>query len=1051
MSAVSRSTLAAASVGILLLVIVHDVAAFKLETHRRLNLRAANASMVAPYLRDELDVPSGLESILRGQPVREWIRTGGAAEDLFLDSEFNGAVNRSRHHFHNPLLPWTNAGLDSGCRVFPFLPFLSFPVTGQASIHWAQSSAAQLAGGDDASWAAARNEFHRSLTLGAKNALDENIPSREAAAARVFQILGQQMHLIADLAVPAHVRNDIHCGPASEPFEVWAESKGIGQSQNAVPIRPGNGIFTVNVPISDDVAKVPAARLWDSDQYTLTNPQVTLSPTIGLAEFTNANFWSKDTVLSPSFPFPARTSIEQGDLFYTGTGHLRSYWVKARDGVTSLPNPDDPGAPGPPFNRFAVATSLDAFLAPDLQAKKVQFDDAVHDQYAKLLFPRAIGYSAALLDYFFRGRLDVDVFADPDDPEVVQVRGTNASGEPLDAGTLRLYADDPAGVRTPLTPASPTADLTVTAAAGAPVVSAQFRMSPDAERVVAVYQGTLGEEKPDPSRAFPGAVVGKVLGGVRVEEVFADAATQRWMLRTPTGVFPLQGLTTAEYERVTWGDGQDIVLAWTPFTPQQAVFRTFTVPRQPGSIEPVLTETPTGPEVALAPRQTASFPFGMAVGPTVTFADSLDYLQRFGRYERTDVYIQKDVPPFGPTCVYDRTALGAVTLETAHAQPIAFSGSFPLVLDVAHNEGFGTTDQPYVWLLRQVGATRDGALRALVSVRLTRPAGQVTVPYFKLNQHGVKEPDGEVAVPARFPYSPEWWVLIDLKDGTVLGSTAGAGAEIALAVADSARGFPRVYRHATTDKRACGEPADPGTWAEIQPRPATATDPLDIVVPVDTASGTRSFAPGQWLTTELQDLGRFDVSLQLFQAATDLVYDCVVHAGQASCGALQQSDVSGAIVPGESFHAAARAVGQTAQERVVFLSGQGGFGDAERAVLWEPPAHTARILFAPRLLGESGYLISGATGAAVLVTALAGTPFYVASLDGDPAPRVFEQTDGSGLVLLEPRFLYDPFVLKFLRLTEPPLGPAPVTALPATLAGGTASNPIDTYHAIRVP
>src|SRR3970040_323175 len=113
--------------------------------------------------------------------------------------------------------------------------------------------------------------------------------------------------------------------------------------------------------------------------------------------------------------------------------------------------------------------------------------------------------------------------------------------------------------------------------------------------------------------------------------------------------------------------------------------------------------------------------------------------------------------------------------------------------------------------------------------------------------------------------------------------------------------LPARLPHATTDKRACGEPADPGTWAEIQPRPATATDPLDIVVPVDTASGTRSFAPGQWLTTGLQDLGRFDVSLQLFQAATDLLYDCVVHAGQASCGALQQSDVSGGIVPGESF------------------------------------------------------------------------------------------------------------------------------------------------------
>src|SRR3972149_1451858 len=70
-------------------------------------------------------------------------------------------------------------------------------------------------------------------------------------------------------------------------------------------------------------------------------------------------------------------------------------------------------------------------------------------------------------------------------------RAPTSPAEPRDAGTLRLYADDPAGVRMPLTPASPTADLTVTAAAGAPVVSAPFRMPPDAERVVAVYQGQV--------------------------------------------------------------------------------------------------------------------------------------------------------------------------------------------------------------------------------------------------------------------------------------------------------------------------------------------------------------------------------------------------------------------------------------------------------------------------------------------------------------------------------------------------------------------------------
>jgi len=685
----------------------------------------------------------------------------------------------------------------------------------------------------------------------------------------------------------------------------------------------------------------------------------------------------------------------------------------------------------------------------------------VNAEYARLLLPRAIAYSRGVLDYFFRGRLDVDLFAfaDPEgvDPAVVQVRGINASEESLDAGTLRLYADDPAGARTPLTPASPTADLTVTAAPGKEVVSALFRMTPDAERVVAVYQGKLGEEKPDQVGTFPGAVIGKVLGGVRVEEIFAEPDTEetagRWMLRTPRGVYPLRDFTTAQYERVTWGEGQDIVLAWTPFTPEQAVFRTFALPRQPGSIEPVLTATPAGPEVVLQPLQQARFPFDKVKGPRVTYTSTLDYVQRIGQVETTVVWIEKIISPdpnVPPLCVQDRTDLGPLALTTAHAQSVNFSGAFTPALDVAHNMGFGTTTQPYIWVLRWVGATATGALRALVSIHLTEPESlAVTVPYFKLNENGVKEPDGEFAVSARFPSAPVWWLLIDLTDGTVLGSTAPDGGPVALAVTEAARGLPRMYARGTKDDSACkGGKREAGKWMASGLSRAWEGAPLDIIVPIETADGVQSFAPDQWLTPALQTLGGFGLGLALVQGSEKFVYGCGRKAERLSCGALGATSTFGWIVPGDSLHAALRPGG--AHERVVFLSGQGGFGDAERALLWEPGPGRARVLFAPQLLGESGYWLAGATSSAVLVTALGGAPFYIASLDGDPAPRLFEQTDGWALVLLEPRYLYDPVGLKFLRLSEPQDGPAPLTALPATLAGGTESNPFGDYHAIRV-
>jgi len=135
---------------------------------------------------------------------------------------------------------------------------------------------------------------------------------------------------------------------------------------------------------------------------------------IGLAEYSSTNFFSKNTVFSPSFPFPARRSVDPGLVLQDPkTGNHRRYLSKPRDGEV--------------IDRLAVTSALDQFLQPDLRSKKIGLDDSVFAEYASKLFPRAIGYSAGLLDYFFRGKLDVDlVNPDPTDPSLFQLVGTNA-------------------------------------------------------------------------------------------------------------------------------------------------------------------------------------------------------------------------------------------------------------------------------------------------------------------------------------------------------------------------------------------------------------------------------------------------------------------------------------------------------------------------------------------------------------------------------------------------------------------------------------------------
>jgi hypothetical protein len=67
-------------------------------------------------------------------------------------------------------------------------------------------------------------------------------------------------------------------------------------------------------------------------------------------------------------------------------------------------------------------------------------DRLVHQEYTSLLLPRAVGYSAGLLDYFFRGTLNVVVSPDqssPDLPAGLRVNiSNNTTGDETGTGTV---------------------------------------------------------------------------------------------------------------------------------------------------------------------------------------------------------------------------------------------------------------------------------------------------------------------------------------------------------------------------------------------------------------------------------------------------------------------------------------------------------------------------------------------------------------------------------------------------------------------------------------
>ncbi len=137
----------------------------------------------------------------------------------------------------------------------------------------------------------------------------------------------------------------------------------------------------------------------------------------------------------------------------------------------------------------------------------VWFDDNVHNTYAKELLPRAVGYSAALLDYFFRG--DINLIYDPTS-SVPGYRVTNNSPEEM-SGMFRIYYDNNSNSKERVLLVEKY--LLLAAAQGSPVQSEiiEFAVPTDAQepgKYIVVFRGKMGSEN--------NAVAGRVTGsGIR--------------------------------------------------------------------------------------------------------------------------------------------------------------------------------------------------------------------------------------------------------------------------------------------------------------------------------------------------------------------------------------------------------------------------------------------------------------------------------------------------------------------------------------------------------
>lgn len=364
---------------------------YEVGTHRAISEKAAQTERLKDVLRNDLGFEKSLDQTLRDYSVIRWIMEGSAREDHFL---------RYLFHFHDPLRRWDDSGLGLGVRA-------------QSSVRWAQNDI------QDWSWPKAREYFHRALTSSTQI-------EREQAFADTFRALGQLLHLAQDAGSPAHTRNDPHVAYTYEDYvrDLQREQEAIFVDLLATPQAPHPDWQTLTL---NPLAPAPIARLFDTDQYDGTNPDVTASPRIGLAEYTNANFFSEDRTFPEDtnplfrFPYPARSSaIEVDHPITLGNREqvIRRYYKKQADGDTGYLL----GTVG--FLRdYLQRYGLD----PNRFMQKPALDESVYRDYAVKLLPRAVGYSAALLDYFFRGKLEFDVRPNRENPAQLDLTFYNTS------------------------------------------------------------------------------------------------------------------------------------------------------------------------------------------------------------------------------------------------------------------------------------------------------------------------------------------------------------------------------------------------------------------------------------------------------------------------------------------------------------------------------------------------------------------------------------------------------------------------------------------------
>lgn len=345
-------------------------------THIEISAEAAKLSILNGVLTN-LGLDKSIEDADQKLPNSEGVNR--TILDLIKDgADFEDNGIRSVNHFYDPLHDRP-------------LNILGAPL-GSKSPDWALEDN-RFEAVQDFSLKDARNYLYSAFTAPTKQEREKNF-------GLTFQTLGQVIHHIQDMAQPQHVRNDTHLDlPFTDPNIPFIENPSLYESYT-------NGRRNdLGFPYSgyDAVAFNSARSFW----HTIDGQ--------GIADYSNRGFVSSGTnftgsssniLPAPDFPLPngigatvITKQIDDPNLLGPDQplrGEIDFISTAVRDhyqGSTFI-NP-----------RTSSYSIFDADLENAGESRSFTLNRFNFDSAHQLLIRRAVGYSAGLINYFFRGRL----------------------------------------------------------------------------------------------------------------------------------------------------------------------------------------------------------------------------------------------------------------------------------------------------------------------------------------------------------------------------------------------------------------------------------------------------------------------------------------------------------------------------------------------------------------------------------------------------------------------------------------------------------------------